>query len=325
MSNIVFASNNISHWPLSVSSTQAGTFDSSRVPYSFKLIYEETIASPDFPVAAGDTTWIHFRTWTDGAEFNDERHMMRVFDANQNKLCELHKFTDGSFAKDVGLKAYNGASTIAVNSGFPLNNAKMNSIDVKIKVTAGVIEISLFINGGLAAIAFHVTNPNSFGKPTHFVLANAYSTNAKWQYFSEVLVSDTDTRNARMSLLRPTAEGGETDWVGLATELADDDPTSGMTTTVVDKRETLLLSAYSGPDNISSVVVATQTMAGANGPQNLRHTVRMATVNYDSVADILLSPVLQYDVTDFQINPATSLPWVASDLGSLEVGFVSKT
>lgn len=324
MTNILLVSNNISHWPGSVSSTLAGTYDSDRVPYSIKLQYEETIASPTFPESITDVTWIHFRTWTDGADYNDQFSMLRVFDDDQNVLMDLYKYNTSSLVKNVGMRAYNGASTITTVGAFPLNNAKMNTIDVRIEVTGSIIEVSLYINGGLAAVANHVTNPNSYGKPTHLSLSNAYSTNVKWQYFSEILVSDTDTRNARMSLLRPTAEGGETDWVGVAAELADDDPTSGMTTTSANQRQTLQLSDYTGPSNISSVVVATQTMAGAGGPQNLRHTVRMGAANYDGPDDIPLSEVLQYDITDFQINPGTSLPWVAGDITDLEVGFISK-
>jgi hypothetical protein len=324
MPEILFVSNNISHWPLSRSSSLAGSFDSTRVPYSIALNYAESIASPEFPpVSAGTVTWIHFRTYVDGLSINDELHMLRVFDANQNLLCQVNKL-DSVLTYFLELKAYDNANPKNQVAGFPINKSVLNSIDVKIDVAAGYVKTSLYINGGLAAVSDWATNSAGYGVPTHFALGAAFSSAGGSHYFSEVLVSDSDTRNVRMSLLRPVASGGETDWVGVVAELADDDPTSGMTTTAANQRQTLTLGAYAGASNISSVVVASQTMAGAGAPQNLRHTVRMSTINYDGPTDIPLSEVLQYDITDFQINPATSLPWVAADLATLEVGFISK-
>lgn len=323
MPSILFSSNNVSHWPLSRASTQAGTFDSTRVPYSIELQWQESIASPAFPEVAGNVTWIHCRTWMDTNDADDRLHMMRVFDANQNKLCEVYKFNNAN-SYTLGLRAYENGNVVTTEASFPVNIGVMNQIDVKITVTATTVEASLYVNGGLAAIANHALNDANFTKPTHFNLGAAFASSSGKHYFSEILVSDSDTRNARMSLLRPTAAGGETDWVGAAVELADDDPTSGMTTTLANQRQTLDLTAYTGASNISSLVVATQTIAGANGPQNLRHTVRMSAVNYDGPSDIPLAAVLQYDITDFQINPATSLPWVADDLATLEIGFISK-
>ena len=112
--------------------------------------------------------------------------------------------------------------------------------------------------------------------------------------------------------------------MGIATDLADNDPTSGMTSIAANERQTLDLSAYTGAGNISALVVATVALAGANAPQNMRHTVRMSTVNYDGPSDIALGETLKYALTDFQINPGTSVPWISTDLTNLEMGFVSK-
>ena len=324
MPNILFASNNISHWPLSVSDSLASTFDSTKVPYSIKLSYIQSIASPVFAVATGDVTWFHFRVWANSFDINDKFHMLKVFDANNNLLIQVNKFTTGS-AYNLGLQVFDGATNTDVVAGFPLNPGVMNIVDVRFEVTAGgVLDGELYVNGGLAAVGAFASNPNSYGKPTHFALGAAFTSGAGFQYMSEILVADGDTRNARMSLLRPTGAGFEADWVGVEADLADDDPTSGMTSIVAAERQTLTIGTYTGASNISSVLVATQSVAGANAPQNLRHTVRMSSVNYDSAGDIALSDVLQYDITDFQINPGTSLPWVSGDLTALEIGFISK-
>ena len=325
MPNILFASNNVSHWPLSISSTLATTFDATRVPYSLKLAYLEGIQSPEFAPAAGTVTWIHFRIWANGRFSNDTGPLLRVFDANNNKLIELDKHqTFGEF--EIGLKVYsNGTPTTKDKASIPLNIGTMNSIDMKITVGAASMDGKLYINGGLAATGNFANNDGNYTNPVQFSLHAAFADTDGFQYMSEILVADDDTRNGRLSLLRPIAEGGETDWVGVVAELADDDPTSGMTTILANQRQTLTLGPYTGASNVSSLVVSTQSVAGANAPQNLRHTVRMGAVNYDSVADIPLGAVLEYKMTDFQINPATSIPWVAGDLSTLEIGFISKT
>jgi hypothetical protein len=304
MANIAFASNNIAHWPLSVSSAEAGTFDSTRVPYSFKLIRFQTINSPMFTPVPGDTSWVHFRTHFTNVAFLDGTTLINAYDANANLLFSAVKpesFDDPVFT----LQLHHEAGTISVVSTVPVNEGLVNQIDFKYTAAVGSLTVEAYVNGALGASATIANNTGGYGSVASLTIGA--------------------TRNARINLLRATASGGETDWIGDATHLGDDDPTSGMTTTTVEQRQTVDLSAYVGAQNISNVIVASQSYAGANGPQNIRHTVRMSTVNYDSPADIPIADVLQYELTNFQINPATSLPWVGTDLATMEIGFISKT
>lgn len=73
-------------------------------------------------------------------------------------------------------------------------------------------------------------------------------------YFSEVIISDSDTRNARLDLLRPVSAGAYENFDGPLSSLADDDPTTGMTTTLPDQSQSTILSDYAGANNISNVV-----------------------------------------------------------------------
>ncbi len=325
MTNMLFASNNLAHWPLSTSSILAGTYDSTRVPYSFMLAYEETMSSPEFTPAVGDVTWLHHRVWMDTASFNDSFTYITVFDAAGNVLFKLTKIAQvNPYVCTITL--YNEVTTTTNGMSFPFNQSTVNSVDFKYETGASLIKVEMFLNGALVATAsFTDTNTSGFGQPAYFSVGTAFSSAGGKMYFSEFIVADGDTRNARMNLLRATASGGETDWLGSASDLADDDPTSGMTTMLVDQRQTLDLTAYTGAQNISAVLIVTQSLAGANGPQNMRHTVRMGAVNYDSPADFPLGDTLQFNATDYQINPATSLPWVGGDLSTMEMGFVSKT
>lgn len=326
MTQIVFASNNKSHWPASVVTTDSAKFDSARVPYALALGYKDYITSPVWTPLAGDTTWIHFRTFVNTIEYTHATApvMITCFDIEGNAIFRASKRASTSeFLLDYRL--YDGTGEDLDQPGTQFTGGIINSVDFKYTDTGTATSLRVYINSGLVA-SMDLSNVSDRGQPAYIVLGGALvaSGGSNIQTFSEIIVADSDTRNGRLDLLRPTVEGGETDWVGLATALSDDDPTTGMTTMLADQRETLTLSAYGGATNISAIVVTTQSFAGANGPQNMRHTVRMSAVNYDSPDDIALDDVLQFALTDFEINPATSQPWVSGDLTSLEIGFVSK-
>ncbi len=330
MTNITFASNNLVHWPLSELSTLADSFDATRVPYSIFLNYNQSMSSIEFGAVAGNVTWFHFRMYfTDAQDGNSNTYdfpLIQAFDANANLLFQMTKTMPFDPDWKVNLKLYHDGGSITGDQQFPFNQLKMNSVDIRYENNGtNLVNLKLYVNGGLAKELDYV-GLSSFGKPVAMQLGAAFSTaGGDKQYVSEIIVADGDTRNARLNLLRPTAVGGETDWVGIATDLADDDPTSGMTSILANERQTLDLSAYTGAGNISALVISTVAIAGVNAPQNIRHTVRMSAVNYDGPADLPLSEALSYGITDFQINPATSQPWTSADLATLEMGFISKT
>ncbi len=327
MPDILFASNNISHWPLSRLSNNAATFDAARVPYSFELQKEESINSPSFIPATGNVTWVHFRMLFEDLADSETFFLIKAYDINGSLLYQIDKRTFINTQAMTTILVKTDAGDITSQQTFPFNEDIMNSVDVRYENNGtNLVSLKLYVNGGLAANANHVGTFAGKGQPAFFSLGCVFSafTGSTNCYFSEVIVATGDTRNARLDLVRPLASGGETDWVGLAISLGDDDPTTGMTSITPEERQTLQMSTYNGATNISAVVIASQSMSGENGPQNLRHTVRMSTVNYDGPDDLPLGPTLQYNLTDFKINPATSLPWVGGDMPALEMGFVSK-
>lgn len=329
MPDILFASNNISHWPLSRSSSNTATFDAARVPYSVELQREESINSPQFVPTDGNVTWIHFRFFFDALYDADTFFMIRAFDEDGALLFDIYKRTYIDNQAICTMKLKTDGGDINSQTAFPFNEGIMNSVDIRYENNGtDLVKSMIYINGGLAATSSYAGTYAGKGQPAYFSLGCVFadfSGSPNSCYFSEVIVATGDTRNARLDLLRPTASGGETDWVGLALSLGDDDPTTGMTSIVSEERQTVIMSAYGGATNVSAVVIASQSMAGENGPQNMRHTVRMSTVNYDGPDDFPLGPTLQYNLTDFKINPATSLPWIGEDMAIVEMGFVSKT
>lgn len=326
MAKILFASNNIAHFPGVSSGSVVGTFDATRVPYSLALSNFQIAVSPKFIPTTGDVSWFHFRTYA--ANFSSSivtgssGILFEAFDAANNRIVRLAR-KNSTALMDIVTTLYNGTTSSVLNNTIPMIDSKVNFVDVKLTVTALLISVEVFINGASSALISFGTNPNGFVAPSYFTISPAFvQALAGVQHFSEIIVSDSDTRNARLNLLRPASGGALSDWDGLLTTLADDDTTSGLTALAAGARETMVMTPYVGATNISNFVAASLTTRGQNSPTKLKHTVRLSGTNYDG-AEIPLANSLQYSLTDFPINPATSLPWVSSDLSAIETGFLS--
>jgi hypothetical protein len=322
MPKILFASNNIAHWPTALPGSVPGTYDDNRVPYSIAMSNWETLNSPTFVPSEGDETWFHFRMYANTADYNDENTLFNCYDDEGNLLLNIRK-KRSTYAYAISATLYDGNTSISGDGSINFTRSKLGFIDIKYTVTGLKIETMIYINGTLSLTLLLNSNPNGFVAPVAFSLGCAFADNlSDVQHVSEIIVADGDTRNARLDLLRPVAAGGHEQWQGNLAALSDDDPTTGMTTIAADQRQTATLEAYTGASNISNLVVVSQTTRGQNSPTKLKHSVRLSGVDYDS-AEIPIGYPLQYNLTDYQINPATSLPWQGSDLSLIETGFVS--
>lgn len=326
MPKILFASNNISHFPGTVPGAVSGTFESSRVPYAIAMSNYQLISAPDFIASTLTTTWFHFRSHSDGVGFSlpsgASGTLFQCFDSLNRQILRVFK-TNANATQSLTMTLNNGSTTLNVVGTIPLTLSKVNSVDICITITGVLIQADLYVNGSLSATVNFGSNPNTITNPIRFSLGCCHTENiAMVQSFSEIIVSEGDTRNGRLNLLRPVATGALSDWDGTVGALGDDDPTTGIYTKVAAERHTMTLSAYTGAQNISNLVSVSQTTRGLNSPTKLRHTVRLSAVNYDS-ADIAIANGLQYNIVDLQLNPATGLPWTSSDVSVLETGFLS--
>lgn len=322
MPNILFASNNISHFPTLLAGSVVDTFDENRVPYSFALKNFETVTSPVFTPSAGEDTWFHFLCYPGTTDSNRTDHWFSAYDALGRILFRLAKTNNTILYLPTAI-IYDGNTTSTVGGTIGMTQNKINFVDIHYKKTALLLEVKVYINGALSLTRSFGANPNAYGNPVFFALGTGFTNSlSNICHVSEVIVADDDTRNARLNLLRPAAAGAANDFLGSLATLVDDDTTTGMTTLEPGARQTTTLTPYTGAQNISNFVSVSSTTRGENSPTKMKHTVRLSGVNYDG-PEIPLGFPLQYNITDFKTNPATSLPWVGSDLSAIESGFLS--
>jgi hypothetical protein len=323
MPNILFASNNTSHFPNSAAGSQPNSFDSNRVPYGIGLTNFEVVNSPVFTPSTGDETWFHFRMYTLRAGQYRSDELFAAYDDAGVKLFRLFKTFNSGL--DMTCVLNDGNNSLTEQSSTNITLGKVNSIDIRYVAQPLGLTLDVYINSSLVSSQTFASNPNGYTAPVRFSIGTGFTEyDTSELTVSEIIVADGDTRNARLDLLRPTSAGAYEEWVGSLVALADDDPTSGMTAIAGGQRQTVRLTPYTGAPNISNFIVVSQTTRGQNSPTKLKHTVRLSGVDYDT-ADMDLDFTLQYNITDYNINPATSLPWEGSDLAAIETGFVSVT
>lgn len=320
MPNILFASNSVSHFPGSLIGAPAWSYDANRVPYSIEVPLETPVTSPAIPDSTTDEWWFHFRCGSTLWYINNEEPICEITDDVGNRIMALFLYDRTTEGYHTYVEV-DGSSYLNVRY-VPVLDNQVRTYDIQIKGTGLTFEVRVYANEALIeTISVAVAG---WPRPKYMTLGGAEGNGPNGvQYFSEIIIADGDTRNARLDLLRPTAVGAYGNWDGPVISLSDDDPTTGMTTTSPEQSQSTILTPYTGANNISNIVQITTSVRGINSPANLQHLIRMSAVDY-LTPSFAVPFSKDYQITDWAENPATSLPWAASDLTGAEFGFKSK-
>lgn len=321
MPNYLFASNNVAHFSTAVINTETDRYDSTRVPYGFHAQSGDSITSPEFEKTSTDVTWIHFRQYNETLYGNVNGEVFAVLDDNGNEIVQINKTSIGGQSANLVLS--DGISSINADIDDPYNSDAMVTYDIKVEIIFTDMLVEVYRNNVLIGSLNLQVNQSNISAPSRIRFKNQIEYNGHTLVFSEIIVSDSDTRNARLSFVRPVSLGAYNDWDGAVTDLTDDDTTTAMTTRDADQSVSLLLDAYSGSTSISGIVTSSLTTLGQNAPSGIAHLMRLSGVDYEGTT---FNPTDSFDsqIQSWDINPATSLPWTAADLAALEYGFRSK-
>lgn len=315
MPKILFASNNVADFVNLNSYLVTQSYDSNRVPYSILLEPNRPSRTQRFAPTTTDDTWFHCSLYNERLTNNSIAPFMTLYDDENEEIVSLQIQTTTIIVNTTR----NGvASSTTFNA--PIQSDVTNTIDMQVKITAISTEVTLYLNQVRLGVAANGASGNLSARPTFLqILGTIYG---EWA-ISEIIIADGDTRNARLNVLVPSDVAFYNEWEGNLSSLQDNDSTTGLTTTEPDRRMSFDLTEYTGSTNISNVVAITTAMRGVNAPESINHFIRLSNVDYDDPAvGVDLGRTLQ--VTDWEINPATSLPWTAVDLANIQIGFQSK-
>lgn len=322
MPNILFASNSISHFPGSVIGSNSWAYDSKRVPYPIEVPISMVTSSPMFKESTTEETWFHFRVGNRIWQSHSEESLCELVDISGSRILRLSFYnrTDYGWYMRTSMdgKTFNDVRYI------PFLGSSLRTIDIQIKLGTLQAEFRVYVNELLLLERSFPYNQLNARKPRFMWIggANGDGNALNAAQYSEIIVADGDTRNARLDLLRPVSAGVYGNWDGPLVSLSDDDPTTGMTTVSPNQTQSTILTPYTGANNISNIVQVTTTVRGLNSPTKLRHLIRMSGVDY-LTPDFDVPFSKEYQVTDWTQNPATSAPWAATDLVNVEFGFRS--
>jgi len=311
MPKILFASNNIADFPGMPAYTENGSYDPARVPYSIRAISGVRARTAQFDPTTTEYTWVHYSIYTSNPYSND---LVNLYDKNGVFLLSVAH--DDGF---VTIKTKRGTAVTDEDFQGPVSTNFKFTMDVAVRITALATEYVVYLGGNYIGEGSNAGNlPGGVNQPQHLELEGGLFNPA----ISEIILADGDTRNSRLNVLAPIAIGEYSEWNGDLSTLQDSDDTTGLTTTEAEKRQSFTLAGYTGSANISNVVAISSTIRGINAPESLSHSVRLNSLDYYGDAqDVEKFKTMQ--VTDWELNPATSLPWTKADLTNVEVGFKS--
>lgn len=329
MANILFASNNVAHFVDAYKNTNNDNYDQDKVPYAITIAPFSETSSPEFASSTTGEVWFHFRARFKEYSSRDESQkiMFRFTDPeNPSIYFEMRQSnTTGYNYNNQYLRylAHDGNTLKSFQEPIRIPDAPIfNTFDIQFKyVASDKIQFKVYRNNALVfAKTFEQNGTETVNLPTNFTFGSPFGE----VYYSEFLVADGDTRNARIRTINPNAQGFWDEWGGEISSLSDDDATSGMFTKQPEKRHTVSLSPPAGLTSISNLVLVSYASVGLNGPDKLKHITRQSLVDYEGPQHQLTDST-RIHVTDFQLNPATGNPWTLSDLQAVEIGMKSET
>ncbi len=320
MPSILFASNSVSHFPGSELRNTPWGYDMDRVPYAIYTPPETFCSTPIFGPTSTGETWIHFRHGAEEFHQNVSEPICEIVDESGNRIAYLSVRDLNTYGYRLDIEAEGQEAFIT--RWMPVLDQQMRTFDIQVKSSGVLLEVRVYINEILVLTRSLSVTAEVVPRFLRIGGHSGFSNDAYGGLYSEIIVADGDTRNSRLDLLRPVAAGAYNNWNGPISSLADDDPTTGMTTTLPNQNQSTVLTPYTGATNISNIVQVTTSVRGINSPAGLQHLIRMGGVDYTS-GTFPIPYAKEFQVTDWKINPATSQPWEASDLSGTEFGFRS--
>jgi hypothetical protein len=148
-------------------------------------------------------------------------------------------------------------------------------------------------------------------------------TSATWAY-SQVLVQNTSTLGRKMGVIKPAGAGNYNAWSGDFNALSDASPATVVASNTAAQRQSSTLAAWGGASAgaIEKIVLRADASAQGGAPTGLSQFVRIGTTDYDGTTVVPGGSVVP-TFREILTNPATTNPWLFTELSTLQIGLLS--
>lgn len=221
-------------------------------------------------------------------------------------------------------------TTLATATGSLCAAATLCKLDIHV-VYAVSGSVNVYNNGTLILTYSGDTTTNSATTLNKVYLSGGLSPGGAIR-FSQLFVSDSDTRSMKSYTCAPNAAGATQSWTG---SVGNVNPNSYNDATFNYTASNNAISQWtpsctipsSGTTTVVNVRSYGRFAKGVGGPQNVRFSLDIGTTDYDNGADLSgLTTSFQNFEYDWGANsPATAAPWTPSEINSgFGFGAVSK-
>lgn len=219
-----------------------------------------------------------------------------------------------------------GDTTFTSATLFNVGTTATYIFDVKVEVTASLINVEFYIGGVLATSCSLANTVGGKPYPDRFVLDNddtQGTSPAGDCSISEFIITDGNesTIGWRLHTWDNTAQGNYTQWLGDYQDIISAIDGRFIVADQVNIRESWDLSSYAGPGSPSSIrglFHSIQADKGSTGPQNIVPFVRLGSTDYEATQ--FVPDPAKTQLVEWALNPATGLAWATADFTGMESG-----
>jgi hypothetical protein len=227
------------------------------------------------------------------------------------------------------LEYWNGSAFVEVNEGTVFSAARYK-VDLQFKMDNSVGYFRVYVNDTLL---HELTGDTIFTAATtldviELVCPNPSGLGSGQFDFSGLIIADEDTRSMVFHQGQATANGANTAWTGVYTDVTKLDRNDN---TFIESGTAAQLETYVMDDVHTdlaayvprAVVLSTRTRRGATGPQNMQGVVRQSGTDFmtSNIAGINTAYGTRQAVMN--TNPATSAAWTIAEINAAEFGVKS--
>lgn len=281
----------------------------------------QSALSPTF--APIDTLWLaETYRWNAATNPNDTSRNIAFISDDNMVIMRFRNLDSGGVH---AFEKWNGTAWTQITRTL-VGIVGTNRIDIGIKLAIDGF-IKLYVNGGVLLDFSGDTLPTGSSNISQVLFGSGRGSSSYYCAHSAILIADEDTRSFNLLQKLPTGNGAETAWTGDYTSVDETgiNDADFVSSGVVGQLETFTFPALaSGFDNnaLKAVVLAGRSQ-GSGSPGNIRGVARVGGVNYDIAGEKDTSVSFGSQQWIFETNPATSQPWLGSEVNASQFGVKS--